>query len=177
MYIRNTKTGVKKEFPAWSEDAFMILQGKTQEKEMLRMKEIRYLSGGASADSEVYAQVSGVTVDALKQTTGIPKLDCSDILPADLTLLRVFQGVVGADNEGDSFAQRFVMKPKWYRILDTNGTVLNCSDITEVIKPGMKIDIEYHMNYVRIVGPGGYPDKGSPCGDPIVRKIIVQATA
>lgn len=175
LVIRNNTTGIKTEYASWEQPAYSILHGETHIKNMPRMMEIRYINDDCDMKTEVYGRLCDIRVDALKQTKGIPKLDCSEITPSDMTLLRAFQIACNVKYESKQLTdvQRFVLKPKWFRMFDSSGEVLQTGTdtIRKYLKSGTRIDVEYHMNYVRVVGTGDEV----PCGDPIVRKIIIRS--
>jgi hypothetical protein len=174
LVVRNSTTGIKTEYSPWEQPAHVILNGKKTIKIMPRMMEIRYLGDDFDTKTEVYGRVCDIRVDALKQTMGIPKLDCSSIRPADMTLLRMFQAACDATPEEDTITdvQRFVLKSRWFRMFDSDGTLLKTDTDTlrKHLRGGTRVDIEYHMNYMRVVGTG----EEVPCGNPIVRKITIR---
>ena len=175
LVIRNNTTGTKKEYAPWEQPAYSILKGDNFKKTMPRMMEIRYLEPGADMKTEVYGRVCDIRIDALKQTMGIPKLDCSDIRPADMTLLRTFQKACDAVPSGPiTDVQRFVLKSRWFRLFDASGKIMktDADTLRETLRAGTRVDIEYHMNYIRVVGTG----EEVPCGDPIVRKITIRSS-
>lgn len=174
LVVRNSTTGIKTEYASWEQPAHAILNGKRFTKSMPRMMEIRYLEHGTDMKTEVYGRMCDIRVDALKQAAGIPKLDCSDIRPADMTLLRTFQTVCEATPEDGSLTdvQRFVLKSRWFRMFDSSGKMMEIDTDTlrKTLSSGTRIDIEYHMNFIRVVGNG----EEVPCGNPIVRKITIR---
>jgi|AntAceMinimDraft_13_1070369.scaffolds.fasta_scaffold00109_37 hypothetical protein len=174
LVLRNNKTGLKTEYDPWNCDAFDVLKGKKYTREMSRMREIRYLGNDRDMKTETYGRICDVQIGALKQTRGIPKLDCVGIRPADMSLLQMFKtacedGFCAETLTADK--QRFVLKGRWYRIFDTNGCIVPTDQNTlrKVLTPGRRIDIEYHMNYIRVVGVG----EDGTSGNPIVRKITL----
>lgn len=186
LVARNNETGLKTEYASWEQSAYQILNGKKVTRPMKRMMNIQYLGNGLGTHYEVYGRIEDIRVESLKQSTSIPKLDCSGILPADATLLQMFQATCGSEPRKERSTQRFVLKPRWYRIFNSEGEFCNSEgeplfnskgellkydpvSLREVIRPGTRIDIEYHMNYMRVVGM----KKEVPCGDPIVRKITI----
>ena len=177
LVVRNSTTGIKTEYASWEQSAHTILNGKRFTKNMPRMMEIRYLDNGFDMKTEVYGRICDIRVDALKQAMGIPKLDCSDIRPSDMTLLRTFQTICKATPEDDYITdvQRFVLKSRWFRVFDADGNILetDANTLRKHLRAGARIDIEYHMNYIRVVGTG----EEVPCGNPIVRKITIRVPA
>lgn len=174
LVVRNSTTGIKTEYAPWEQPAHAILNGKKFMKSMPRMMEFRYLENGSDMKTEVYGRICDIRVDALKQAMGIPKLDCSDIRPADMTLLRTFQSACEATPEDGSITdvQRFVLKSRWFRVFDSAGNILetDIDTLRKHLRAGTRIDIEYHMNYIRVVGTG----EEVPCGNPIARKITIR---
>jgi len=175
LVVRNNTSGIKTEYASWEQPAHAILNGKRFTKGMSRMMEIRYLDNGYDMKTEVYGRIYDIRIDALKQISGIPKLDCSEIRPADMTLLRTFQAACEATPEDDSITdvQRFVLKSRWFRMFDSSGKMMETDTDTlrKNLRSGTRVDIEYHMNYIRVVGTG----EEVPCGNPIVRKITIRA--
>lgn len=183
LVVLNNTTRKRLEYASLDHVAYQLLNGKQEVRKMRHMKEIMYMNC-SDMDStydkshrfEVFGKIENIEVVALKQTKGIPKLDCTGILPADMTLLRTFQSVCGittSDESIDMGTQRFVMKPKWYRFFIGEKRIeITPESIRKYLTPGTKIDIEYHMNYVRQIGTS----TNRLSGDPLIRKIIIHST-
>ena len=176
LTIRNKKTKAKTHLSPIAESAHSLLCGRKTVKYFNRMKGFEYSSNGASSDTEVYASINNILVTSLKQTAGgVPKLDCCDISPIDSTLLRTFQSVIAPKDAStlpfNNTSQRFVLKNKWYRLFDSDGKELVPSSATlaRVLSPDTRINLEYHMSFIRSFKD----DSGKPNTDPVVRKITI----
>lgn len=175
VIVRNSITGVKVEYPSFSREAYDLINGKRTLKYSPRMVNIQYKHTGTQDKTEVYGTMK-VVICGLKHLKGIPKMECRCISPSDLTFLRAFQSShcdASTLKSAKDDTQRFVLKSKWFRMLDEDGNVIHDS-IETILRTGLVVNIEYHMNYMRTDSLKSH----SPFvySDPIIRKIVISSS-
>jgi hypothetical protein len=166
--VTTLATKERKTYSAWDKEASDLIFGDKTFQEKPRLLEIHYGDTGYSGviEKEVFGRIKNIKIERFmdKKST---RIDCVDILPADLTLLRMFQDSIHAEvSNRKKNSQRFILKKGWYRFFNKEKEIKD-PDLRKYLLPGKTVTIEYHMNFMSCL------EHRSPSPNPIIRKIIL----